>query len=748
MSKRRRRTSGKVRKKKTEIHQITQTIQQGNLDKAILLLQSIKGQIDEKKRSSALAELYFQRAHRYIEREPKQALKDFKQAVTLQSDDALYAYHLALFQHRQGKLNDAIKGYRAILQKEARFERALLPLAFALQDSGQSLAEDAIWDELTEDQRALFTNNASSSDNLVQGLIAVQNQQWEQAKELLETVITGDNTSYAQALAHDYLGRIALQIDGKDLQSALAHWRNAYQRGLRSDTLDENLSLAYILYIEILLADDDIASALAQVQEAIKYFPENTRLQEIQSHLLLRVGYDEALENKWESARDYWESVKNAESEVARRLVANMAIAYEKLEMWGEAADSWREFARRRGRKEGAENWLSPDQVARLWSRISNLYMRVGMEDDAITTLQTALKYDPDDLDMGIDLARRYAESGRLEASHNQIDRVTKKHPKSAKAYAFKGEVSEVSPQGWGIVNHQAIYAWEKVIELDNESFDAIARQHLQEVYLEAFARYMRFSLNAQEGIKFAKEKLKKFPEFHMLRADLIAGLMSVDSKEADIQKQFDLIDVRNQRALHHLIDMCHIFDEHDKAKTMLQRADDAGALDANFYVGIGQCAIDREQIDIAKLYFDEASKRSHNSEEHQSIQVRQASSYLEVGMDKEGEAILKEVLKVDPNLGPAHLAYALFYLGKENMKKVESHLEKAERWAKKNHSTEMLRVIEGVRFQINNPLASMLPPGFDPSMLPPEMNIEDMLNMLDMLGFDDDFDDDEEDYF
>ncbi len=747
MSKKRRRTSGKVRKQKTNTQQIKLAIKQGNLDKAILLLQGAKGAVKDSKRFQALAELYFQRAHRYLTLHSKQAESDFKRAIDLRPNEALYRYHLALFYHRQGDLDRAITSYRAVLHQSPDFTRAILPLAFALQEQGQNVKKDAIWGQLTPEQQAIFTGDESLSNDLMKAVAAMQKQDWDTARKILQDVLT-DKTQgdYTRGLAHDYLGRIALEVNSDELETAITHWRTAYQLGLKSDTLTDNLTLAYVLQIEATLANNETQRATEQVQEAIDLFPTHPRLQEIQAHLLLESGYQKALANDWEMALEQWEEIVNAEGELARRLTANMAIAYEKREDWEPAADSWREFARRRGRKEGAANWLSPAQVARLWSRISNLYMRVGMEDDAITTLQTALKYDPDDLEMGVDLARRYAEVGRVEASHNQIDRVLKKHKKSAKAHAFKAEVSEIAPQGWGFINHQAIKAWETVIELEDDAYDAIARQRLQDVYLEAFARYMRFGhLNGNEALRFAEEKLKKFPEFSLLRADYIAGLLSTQAKEKKVQQQLDLLDVKHERALHHLIDMSHIFERHDIAETMLKRAEADNTVDTTFYVGIAQCAIDREQIDIANTYFDRAMELAVDEEERINVKVNHATAYMTNGMIVEAEVILKEVLEDDPESPIANVTYAVIYVDRENNRKARQHLDRAEKSAKARNQQEVLAMVSRVRFQMDNPLASMLPPGFDPSMLPPGMDIEDLVNMMEMFGIDDDFDDDED---
>lgn len=737
MSKKRRKTSGRVKKRgiHANIKQINLAIKQGNYDKAIIILKSSKSQMKEVPYKTALAELYFRRAHRYYGTNSRQVLADLEQAATLMPDDALYAYHIGLKYHHNNQLSEAIKWYAKSLERDATFERAVFSLALAHQENGDDVQTLAVWQQLSAEQQAYFSEDGGKANELLKGINALSNQDYPVAESHFQKFIDNQSSpALTGAMAYDYLGRLALQRDNNALEQAQDYWQKAYDAGLRSETFLENYATLYVILIEDTIRTDGINAATDLIEQGLKRFPDHPRLQEVQSYLQLQSGYDAAGNNDWESALKAWNSVKNASGEVARRLAANMALAYEKLERWSEAADSWREFARRRGRKEGAQNWLSPGQVARLWSRISNLYMRDGDEEEAITTLQTALKYDADNPDMGIELARRYAEAERFEASHNQIDRVIKAQSGNAKALSFKAELAEIAPLGWSRGNEQGMRAWEAVIDTGDEAYVTIAEHRLKQLYLDEFSNASSWYYDENANIKLCEKGLKRFPEFSELRANYIGALLHAGKSKKKIQKELDLIDLSNERALHRLIDLIHIFDETKMAEDLLKKANANAPLGTEFYTGIANCAVNREQYDIADGYFDHAVEICQDEDEQKRVLVSKASAYGSNGLHKEADAILKKVLRQDARYGPAHIAYALIKFTDENIKDAKWHLKKAEKWAKETGDRETLDVVESLRFRFENPLASLLPPGFDPSMLPPEffdMDIDDLLDSM-----------------
>jgi tetratricopeptide (TPR) repeat protein len=247
----------------------------------------------------------------------------------------VYTYHLALDYHRRKDYEQAISWYRKALQADASYEKAVFPLALALAESGKAVQKDAIWQKLNVSQKAYFGEEPAANDRLLSGLEAAKKQQWDVAEKHFQALVDDSSTSaYARATAHDYLGRAVLRRDAAAVESALQHWRQAYDAGLRSPALIENIGLAFATRIENLLVTEQINAATELAQAANKYAPNHPRLNEIQAYVLLRAGYQAATAHDWETALEHWQAITNAEGDIARRLAADMALAYEKLEMW------------------------------------------------------------------------------------------------------------------------------------------------------------------------------------------------------------------------------------------------------------------------------------------------------------------------------------------------------------------------------------------------------------------------------
>jgi len=360
------------------------------------------------------------------------------------------------------------------------------------------------------------------------------------------------------------------------------------------------------------------------------------------------------------------------------------------------------------------------------------LYMQDDQFDEAVNTLQTALKHDPDNLDMNLQLARRLAEADRTEAAHNQVEHVLKMAPKHIEALVLRAELWEVAPKrgyyNWG--GAFGIEQWKDVLNAGDESYAGLARQRLQELYYSQLAYQMRFF--ATEAQKTAEDVLKQFPDFHSLRVLYIHMLYSLETSKKKIWKQINTLDLTDEDTLHQLIDTVHIHDAHDDAEKILQRADEQQALSDDFYMGVARCAIDREQFDIADNYYQQALQLTTDDGAYCAVYADQAQQYYSIKMYDKARAILDEVLKKDPSFGPAHMGMAaVIYSVEGDKRKAKRHLRKARSWAKKHNDTFALEEIEELMFQIENPmppLGNMLG-GLDPSMMPPEMRriIENM---------------------
>lgn len=730
MSKKRRKTSGKVSKSRNNETARTarQAFSNGNYDKVIITLNTTKARkfIPDDRRMAALAEAHFRRAMRYRSRQPSDALRDLLKAVEQQPNEARYHYHLGLLHHQQGDYSAAVAAYRAAQAQNPDFDRAAVPLLFARRADGATVTElqaDVAWASLSDEQRALLSGNASKDvGGLPAALMAMERGAIEEAEAQFAETLKGKRVpSGHKAVSHDYLGRIAARRD--DLPAAMGHWRKAYRLGYRDPVFLGNLALLHVLQAEAHIEAGDHQAAFELAEQANTYHLDHPRLPDIQAHTALALGYRAAQAGDWLTALDYWRKPQAASGATARALAANLGLAYEALESYGHAADAWRDFVKRRGRKEGSDDYLTPEQTGRLWSRVSGLYAQAGDGDEAVNTLKTALKHDPDNIEMNLQLARHLAEVGSIAAAHNQVDNTLKMDPNRIETLVLRAELWELAaptPHNiWG--GGAGIDQWHAVLNAGDDAYASLAKQRLQALYSEQVRTVARF--NAKRALEIATKAVEDFPDFHIVRANLIR-LLYHHKDSAAIWEQIDKLDLTNEHALHHLIDTAHIYKEDADAAAILARAEAQKTLPGDFYKGIARCAMDRKQIDIATGYYQVAIDRAEDDTARNHIRVDMAHEYYSSGMFDEAKSILNHVLEINRRFGPAHMGMAaIIHAEGGNKTDTKRHLRKARSWAKQHNDEDLLYEIETLTYHIDNPMPlGGLLGGLDPSMLPPDL--------------------------
>lgn len=765
MSKRKKRTTGLPRKSRLieDAQQARQAFNDGNYDKTIVALNTTQARdkIPDERRIPALAEAHFRRGHSLINRYPDNAFTDLQRAADLMPDDALYAYHVALAYHRSEQWQLALDWYQKTLKRDATFERAYLPYLLALEATGTDPTTDPIYQHLDAEAKALFLRRLPDDvepRGLPAGLDAIQRGDWQQAEEHFSHLTRGRRTSKdEQALAYDYLGRIAMH--NGDEETALKHWKKALRMGKPNPTLRDNLALFYVLRLESLITEGQYETAHTLVDEAIKLVSTHSRLQDIQAHIMLHEGYELARQGKWSVALVFWHKVVNASGNDARHLSANMALAYEELEQWRAAADAWRDFIKRRGYKPGNDNYLTPEQVARVWSRISTFYMRDGLVDDAVSTLQTALKHDEDNLEMGVTLARRLAEAERYEAAYNQLDRVLQKDPNYVEALAFRAELTEVAPLTWHYnAAPMAIKEWRKVLDTGDEAYVGIARQRLRELYAEAVITASRF--NPQQSEVYIHEGLALFPDHHILRifwiSMLIAyqqhGFLSDDEANQQIQEQIALIDLSNEDMLSKLADILYASGRYDDYEDVLRQPEAIAHASPSLFFHMADLALTRDDDDAASAYIERGYTLAGDDEQtRKTLRVEEADLWGGYGYTAKAETIADELLGEDASYGPALMIKATVYIVNRDYESARKLVKKAKRWARSHQDTPLLQRLTAMERQMDNPLLSLFG-GLDPSALPLPMrqilenmdpaDLAELLENMAMNGFLDGYDD------
>jgi tetratricopeptide (TPR) repeat protein len=428
------------------------------------------------------------------------------------------------------------------------------------------------------------------------------------------------------------------------------------------------------------------------VEQGLSAAPGHKQFLEMKAYLSLQQGYATAEAGNWRAALATWSRLGTLGGQNGRAALINTAIAHEKLEEWVEAAKTWREFARRRPRNEGSEGWLTPQEVARLWERISGLYIKAGFPGEAMQTLQTALKYESENPQLLLALARCYVDAERYEAAQNQVDKLLLAAPKHIEALVLQAEISELDLQlGYRrrALEDRDIFSapagvpgWEAVLAQNDETYSALARERLSALYDKALGDSLFYVSNLERVKKVIARALEHLPDDQFLRARCVRALLRVKGKaaRAEADRQIEQIDLSNTEALHQLIDGLHEINANKEAAALLAKSEALKPLLAAFYAGIGACAVDRGQLDIGARYFEEALKRPMSTEEQQAVPLLIGMTYLESQEYERAETALLNWLKVYPTNAQVHFLVALLSARRGAIGEVREHLREAEK--------------------------------------------------------------------
>jgi tetratricopeptide (TPR) repeat protein len=397
---------------------------------------------------AALAEAYFRRALRPPFAE--QALSDLRQAITLAPTEARYHYHLGMHLHRRIDLAGAVASYRAAIERDSACQGAGMLLALAT---------------LEQNFDADLTASPGSTPQIRAALAPVQALLRGKARlpdgdalarlwRGLAQIAAGDGSARAAldddrglpnarlvALRRYYKGVAAAQAG--DTEAALALWQQVSASGVSTATLYDNLATLLFQRLGALLAAGDVAGATAAVEQSIDAPFSSGALDDLRMQVLDRAAREAAADSDWPRAVALWEAARrlvsaNSTLGSPRSLLHNLALAYEAQELWIEAADAWRGMLRTRPRQKGGqppdEQFPSADQWAWVRKRVIECYKRAGRPDEAVAVFRQAIKADPKDLDMRVQLADALLANEQEQAAYNEIQRVLEIDPQHAEA--------------------------------------------------------------------------------------------------------------------------------------------------------------------------------------------------------------------------------------------------------------------------------------------------------------------------
>ena len=777
MAKKKKRPSrrAKARARKAEANPIVQgqeAFHRGDYDGAIAAWEQARQESPPATLAAALAEVYFRRGllrfYRWSQHET--GLSDLDEAVHLIPGDPRYAYHLGLAHHHQDNLAPAITAYRLALDADPAFTRAAELAVLVLLEQGRDPTQDATWSALPSerqaelsplirlvlDQPAALVSEAAVAEptratptstgpawrcpepcpeprrrvveGLWQGLVALESGDDGAHKALQSVAQDDDQPAAARAVVAYTLGLNALRHDRS--AEALAHWKSARRLGLDTPAFHDNLYLLHHTCAEQAMADGQWAEAAVLADAALNLSPGDRDLRDLASAAHFHAGHADAQAARWNQALEHWEKAREL-GENSRVLLQNLALAYEKTERFLEAAELWRQVVRRRPRKADAPDALTSQQVSLLWGHVADCYRRAGNVQEAITTLRNAVKSDPSNTDLRLELVDALAASERWSTASNEVNRILKREPDNVSALVRTARLDE----GWGYLA-RARQAWKKVVELDPNHLEA--RERLVELLHQEGARLYRAG-RPDEAQEYYREALAYMPDeayLYIALAECHFDKNDSDAARQELERAFAL-DPADLAVYHMAVDVCHIADCPDDAEWVITQAQEmagprqpAGRLPAEFYLDLAKCCFRRRQTKVGNDYVRRAERIAEGNADDL---VDVALFYLDRKNEGRAIAYLRRALRLDPEHGWANLHVGASYATALEMREARRHWRQARRTARQTGDEELLRAIELARQTFDRAI-EMLERGMSPF---------EMFGDLDMEMFDD-YDDDE----
>lgn len=393
---------------------------------------------------AALAEAYFRRA--LADFAGPTTLDDLRQAVALAPNHARYHFHLGRRLHQLGEPAAAATHYRSALQHDPALAEAarLLALVSLEQNPQADLtrlpgAAPAVAQALAPAQALLRGSAPPAGDDSPPARLWHGLAQLAAGSPDARATLADDRPlpgSRLKKLRRYYQGVAAARAG--DVDAAIELWQQDSDAGAQPAHLHENLAVGWFEQLRALrqAGDVDAAAALA-LRSAGR--PGSVAFDELRLLALDAGAHAAATSGAWARASELWEAARallaaSAKLGSPRPLLHNLALAYERQQLWLPAAEAWRAMLRTRPRRQAAAASPPDPQWAWVRARIIDCYKRAGRPDEAVAVFRQMIKDDPSDLDNRIQLADALLANEQQRAAANEIQRVLEIDPQHVEA--------------------------------------------------------------------------------------------------------------------------------------------------------------------------------------------------------------------------------------------------------------------------------------------------------------------------
>lgn len=688
----------------------TMAFRSGNYDEAVECWGRLRERNSPMLRESHLAEAYYRLGLNDVYDTPpkwEDGSLYFRKAVDLQPDEARYHFYAGLASYELGNPAAAVEAYEKAYQLGGAFgQRAAYAIALAMLKQGEDPPAHPIWPDLTEEARGLLNDAinlqrrpytvSEDAPPLWQGVVALDNDALDEAQRLLDKALAAAEAPEAVGIAHYYLGVLAARRE--DIDGARYHWNQAETAGFEAPHLKLNLGESYHRAVEEHLAAEEPEAAAEAAREALHYKPGKRNLELALSQAYQRLGYQAATEGNWEEARDNWQRAYRLE-DGNFRLIYNLALVCEREARYVEAAENWREALRRRPRRDDSPDAMGDAQVAQLWKRAAEAYVKAGEYDEAVHVYRQAVKYNPDNLETRMALVDSLQDNGQFQAAINETERILDDHPDHIPALMRMGEVVANSRYWWE--GSAAASYWERVLELDPKHRGA--RQALFDYWMNE-AKSAEYWQDYDIAERAYEEALTYLPDHPEALASL-GGLNLLQGEKEEAQRYFRRAMERAGQDLttYRIIISAWLADlNEDAAWDLMDRVEERiDEIPWSFYITLGGFCVELEQPEMAKKWFEYAVEMASSQETPLTVI---GELLVQNGAPDLAREYLQRAVDEEPSPGHAHLSLAMLDMIAEDDRSARKHVRKAERIARRNHNDELLEFARVIRKVLSLP--------------------------------------------
>ncbi len=558
---------------------------------------------------TALAEAHFRRF--VTSRHPVGADRaDLDRALQLSPDDGRVHYQFALAFHRSGDLQGAEVQYaraeelgyqgrgagmaRALAQLEYHPDLALDSLPWLdAKDRAALVPVAALVQGRPEEVPAPEGPEPSSTDpsGLWAGLAALMGTDYANARARLTLPSGRHLPGEAEAVRAFYYGLAATAAG--DVAAGLEAWRHgAVAHGpasLVARARDAEAALQGT-QISAWLASGEWEKVLDAAYTTLATHHNDTRSLRLALVALHRLARRDADAGNWASAAEFWYQLlelleKHPELGPVEPVWKNYALASEGAQLWDEAADSWADvlssLPKRETRKQASGGGPSLAQQ-RDWlrRRILDDYRRAGNPDEAIKYFKQAVKADPDNLDLRLEMASALLANEQEVAARNEANRILARDPKHVDAQLLLVQIHTLRHEF-----HLAEQILRKVVKQAPEHVPA--RKALAAFLLSRGTNLFNANRIREAAIVY-REALEVEPENLTVRVYLSEAELILKQKPAALERIEAILQENSFEGYGLVFDMWMRQEDFAAAKAVVERAQASGVGTWEFKIEAG----------------------------------------------------------------------------------------------------------------------------------------------------------------